>query len=244
MKILYTLACALLISLPACAQDTPQAKAASLYAKGQFKDAALAYAQAVKETPDNPYLHYNMGNAYYKASSLGQAVACYWRAFRLNPRNSAIRHNLELALKNSGVDFIPPGVPSSLYLVFEIMSRREIGGTAMALMWIGLLLASAAIFHAPARRLALKPAIICLCGFAGFGLWWLARGAADTNNPAIVVNGIAEVKSGPLETANALATVPEGHMVEILDQKDNWYEVGISKEGIKGWIKGSSLEAL
>ncbi len=244
MKTLYSLALALLVSVPAFAQDNPQTKASALYSKGQFKDAALAYEQAVKEEPDNPYLHYNMGNAYYKASSLGQAVACYWRAFRLNPRNSDIRHNLELALKNSGVDFVPAGVPSSLYVIFQIMSRREIAGAALALMWLGLMAASAAVFYAPSRRLLVKPAAVCLCGFAFFGLWWLARGASDINNPAIVVNGIAEVKSGPLETANAVATVPEGHMVEILDKKDNWYEIGISKEGIKGWLKAASIEAL
>jgi len=244
MKTIYTLALALLAAVPALAQDTPQAKASALYSKGQFKDAALAYAQAVKEEPDNPYLHYNMGNAYYKASSLGQAVACYWRAFRLNPRNSDIRNNLELALKNSGVDFVPPGVPSSLYILFQIMSRKEIAGAALAFMWLGLLAASAAVFYAPARRVLVKPAAICLCGFAFFGAWWIARGAADTNSPAIVVNGIAEVKSAPLETANAVATVPEGHMVEILDKKDNWYEIGISKEGIKGWLKAASIEAL
>src|ERR1700733_7161037 len=79
-------------------------KADEFYQKGQYEQAIGAYQALLKESPENPYLHYNLANAYLKGAnnaSLGRAIAEYCRAYQLLPRDPDIRYNLEFALGRS-----------------------------------------------------------------------------------------------------------------------------------------------
>ena len=61
----------------------------------------------------------------------------------------------------------------------------------------------------------------------------------------MVVQQEAVLRSGPNETFNAYATLPEGRVVRILDDsRDDFWEVGVQKEGIKGWITRDELERI
>ena len=88
------------------------------YRQGRYSAALGAYEEQLKNAPNSPYLYYNIGNCYFKMGSTGLAVANYYRAFRLDPRDEDIRHNLNLALESAGEKLVPGGVPEVLHKVY------------------------------------------------------------------------------------------------------------------------------
>jgi tetratricopeptide (TPR) repeat protein len=53
----------------------------------------------VKERPDNPYLHFQQGNALWAKGDLDGAIACYHRALDLAPKRASVHYNLGVALQ-------------------------------------------------------------------------------------------------------------------------------------------------
>ncbi|MCX5796349.1 MAG: SH3 domain-containing protein [Elusimicrobia bacterium] len=54
----------------------------------------------------------------------------------------------------------------------------------------------------------------------------------------------AELRSGPGENFNVSFTVPEGRRVQILGSDGAWVELGVLKEGVKGWLPAAAVEEL
>ena len=81
---------------------------------------------------------------------------------------------------------------------------------------------------------------------AGSLLWLMARASSPFNEAAVITaEGSAQLLSGPGETFKAYASLPEGRLVKVLDDTDDvYYEIGIPREGIKGWIKKTSAEKI
>ena len=70
------------------------ALADTLYAQGEYKEAAEAYLAVAKVDGDSPELLFNMANSYAQAGDLGNAVLYYSRARRMAPTNKEIKNNL------------------------------------------------------------------------------------------------------------------------------------------------------
>ena len=244
MRIKTLLLTGLLLSAVAAVNAQNENQANSLYREGKFEEAIPIYQELSSKNPDNPYLHYNLGNAYIKTNRLGKAVASHMRAFMLLPRDSDIRYNLAFSLKRAGEELVPAGVPAIAHRLYYMFSSSELSGIVWILVWLSCISLSALILGNNGKAF-LKPLCTASCiALCFFGAWKLMRSQTEWSNVAVVAEGIAEVRGGPADTFGASATVPEGHIVDILDSKEEWYEVGIKKEGIRGWIKKSSLERI
>ncbi|MFH1618460.1 MAG: tetratricopeptide repeat protein, partial [bacterium] len=236
---------------------------ASLYRDGKFEEAASAYRQALAADPGNPYLHYNLGNAFFKSGKPGSATASYARAFRLMPRDADIRYNLDYAMKRAGEHLVPPGVPDMLHVCHHWLSEGELKGLSLLLMWISLLLASAWMLipagRVPgrasksaygsvylSRKKLSAPLAVSLALCAACTSWLALRSLTAISNPAVVTESSAELRSGPGENFTVSATLPEGRTVSVFTAStdDKWLEVGIPKEGLKGWVRAGVLEKL
>lgn len=230
---------------PACRAQPPSvAQAGTMYKEGKFVEAAQAYAELSASDPDNPYLHYNLGNAYFRANRLGRAVASYSRAFRLLPRDPDIRYNLNFAMKRAGEELVPAGVPSALHRAYHLLSEAELKGLCWALLWL-MLLGSSLYALARNMRPALKTHLASAAGLlCALSLWLAARSFTSLSGAAVIVDGTAELRSGPGDNFSPSATVPEGRTVQVLDSNEGWEEVGLPREGIKGWVKSSSVEKI
>jgi len=242
----------LFLLLPAAAFAAPpvpqpsgdKARADALYRGGKFDEAIGAYLKLAAENPHNPWLHYNLGNAYYKTGKLGRAVASYRRAWKLLPRNGDIRYNLSLALRRSGQTLVPPGVPEALHETYYLFSAAELAGIFWLALWLGCLSGVALIFmREPPAWLRKSAGVFAALALLG-GAWLLLRLSSEYSNEGIAVDGILEVRGGPGDNFGTAATVPEGHSVEILDYKEDWCEVAIRGEGLKGWVRKNSVERL
>jgi tetratricopeptide (TPR) repeat protein len=240
----FALALAAAQNVAAQPQTAPQsdaAKADSFYRDGKFDEAAPIYAQLAKADPDNPWFHYNLGNSYYKTNKLGLAIASYMRAYRLLPRNGDIRYNLALALKRSGQTLVPQGMPETVHRLYYLFSDVELQGLFWLALWLACLAGAAFALIKQAKPVSLRVAAISAAFTLLFGGWWFLRAENDYSSPAVAIDSVTEIRSGPGPTFNTSATMPEGHIVEIIDSKEDWYEISIRAEGIKGWVLKTSV---
>ena len=215
-------------------------EAEQLYRDGRFAEALGSYEKELKLYPNDPFLYYNIGNAYFKMGSNGLAVANYYRAYRLLPRDKDIRHNLALALASSGEQLVPADIPAVAYQAFFCLSYDELKGLTYALFWLLALVGWVWLV----KRKAGKVAVVLLVLFGISATWLYARHSLQTRTLAVVAAPSAEIRSGPGTNFPANATAAQGHLLDIVDKKDQWYEVIVNSQSIKGWVESSAIEKI
>src|ERR1035437_2179813 len=80
----------------AFAQTDALKLANSLYAKGDYTNAAKQYEKILSTNKVAPELYFNLGNAYYKSNEVGHSILNYERALKLSPSFDDAKFNLEL----------------------------------------------------------------------------------------------------------------------------------------------------
>ena len=219
--------------------QTPSAEAEELFRAGKFANALSVYEEALKTNPDDAYIYYNIGNCYFKMGSVGHAVANYYRAFKLNPRDGDIRHNLDLALRAGGGRLVPAGMPQALHKLFFYFTDEELAGLTYLLFWLSWAAGVWLLAHRGKRVMVVLACLCVLC--AG---WMFRRQALDNEALAVVAAPVVEVRSGPGKNFPPSATVAQGHLVVVEDEKDDWYEIIIKAQGLKGWIAKDALKTI
>jgi|GEM_PF-440434 len=215
-----------------------------LYDLGDFQAAADWYTQAVRAEPRNASLQYDLGDSLFKGGKTGRAIAAYERAFLIRPRDADIRQNLDYALRRAGEELVPAGVPPLLFLAFHLFSERELAGLQWLACWLVLGLAGLCLW-----RPALRPRLLSSTAGAAalwliLGGWWLAIRGVTPQRRGVIATSAAELRSGPGENFNVSFTVPEGRRVQILSTDGTWQELGVLKEGVKGWLPAAAVEEL
>lgn len=239
MKRLLLLGGWLVLSLPAFAQATLQT-GEELFRQGKFSAALNVYEQLLKNHPKDPFVYYNIGNCYFKMGSTGLAAANYFRAFKLAPRDADIRHNLALALASGGERFVPSGIPVVLHQAYFYLSYAELKGLTYGLWWLVSLLLVVCILRRKWNVLATIGCVLLL----GCNIWLYSRAQLEQRATAVIAAPVAEIRSGPGTNFPASASVAQGHLVTILDEKDAWYEVAVTSQGIKGWMEKNTIEKI
>lgn len=226
----------------AAADPAPQAR--RLYDAGDFAGAAAAFRAAVAARPQDAHLHYDLGNALLKSGRLGPAVVSYERAFALDPRDGDVRFNLDFALRKAGEELIPPGTPAALFTLFHALAERELAGLHWLACWAALLLAAAGLARPSLRNPLRAPLAGAALAWALFGGWWALRLSAAPEGPAVIVATTAELRSGPGQNFDVTFTAPEGRRVQVIGETAGWLEIGVLKEGARGWVPAAVIERL
>lgn len=238
-----TAALALLLALSASAASYDDAR--KLYDAGEFDRAAAAFAELSAASPRDPELHYDLGNALLKSGRLGRASASYQRAFDLDPRDSDGRRNLDFALRRAGEELAPPGIPGPAFAAFTVFSARELSGLHWLAAWTALILGGLSLLGGARRREKLAATLWTAAGaWLVFGLWWGGVRAVLPPGRGVIVAARAELRNGPGEKFSVGYTAPEGRRVRVISRSGDWLEVGLLKEGVKGWTLASSVETL
>lgn len=217
-----------------------------LYRKGDFRAALDGYLAMAAAEPADPGAYYNAGNACFRMDKPGLAVLYYAKAFRLAPRAPDVRANLEFALRHTGQVLVPDGVPRSLHYAYYLFSDDELKAIAVLAWWsLCALIFLLAISPVLRPRLG-TPAAAALALLLLSGLWLAARSSSPFSGAAVVTaQGSAPLLSGPGDTFKTYASLPEARLVKLLDENDPlYYEVGIPREGVKGWILKTAAEKI
>jgi tetratricopeptide (TPR) repeat protein len=205
-----------------------------LYEQGRFREAATAYEQLVQSGSVSAALQFNLGNAFFKASQIGRAIAAYRQAERLDPRDPDIRANLQFARNQIQGPTLPP---TRWQRWLGRLTVNEWAALAALALWVWLALLTVAQWR-PGLKQTLRgysfasgipAAVLCLCLAAVLSLRYATPTAVVTAQDAIAHNG-------PLDESPAAFTVHDGAELRVLDAKEQWLQVSAGPQRL-GWLR-------
>lgn len=221
----------------------------SAYIKNDYKSAIQIY-EALLEKGEAAEVYYNLGNCYYKTNDVAKSILNYERALLLDPGNTDIRVNLEMARAKT-VDKITP-IPDIFFVAWikSLINCLSVDAWAKCgiLFFILFLVAVALFFFS--KQASLKKG-----GFIG-GIVFLIlvvlsnvfasqqKAVLVNRNAAIVLVPSVTVRSTPSESGTSLFILHEGSKVELKDNSmREWKEIRL-EDGKVGWVPTSSIEVI
>ncbi len=227
-------------------------QADSAYMNGDYKSAIAGYEAIVERGGASADLYYNLGNCYYKSKQVAKSILNYERAFKMDPSDSDIRFNLELA-RTKAIDKEAP--VSEIFLVtWFTWLKNCMSVDAWAMLALGcfiLFLAAVAYSicsHNASTLLRKLTFIVIVLTFVGAALGnvfaKLQKDTLQSQNMAIIMDSSVTVKSTPNESGTDLFVLHEGRKVTITDNTmKQWVEIQL-EDGNVGWIPRTVLEVI
>ena len=75
-------------------------EANKLYQQGQYEPALERYNAVILSGSESADLYYNMGNAAFRANSIGHSILYYEKALKIEPTHEDAIHNLDAPCKD------------------------------------------------------------------------------------------------------------------------------------------------
>lgn len=233
--------------LPAAPAPSDQAvwqQANDYYAQKQYDSAARYYKQLLEKHPDNAALQYNAGNASYRLNQVGLAVLHYEKAAFLDPGNKHITDNLLLA-KARVQNPVPASTPiffvswwNNLLHLFD----SSVWAVLSLLIFCGILLliyfarVRGERFAHSGRWLSLGIVSLLICGC----MTWFSYDATVHSRKAVVLQADTSFTEAPKATGKLLSTLPEGTVVEVVQERQGYINVKLPN-GREGWIPAGAV---
>ena len=247
---LLAVALPLLVALPGFGQEEFYQRGNQLYQDGDFDGAIEAYLAVLQAGFENADLHYNLGNAYFKAGKLGPSILSYERAIRLDPRDPDIQANLDLArsLTADAVEPLPRfWVLSALEWWVDLLPRGGLLLLVILLYFAGAAGLGLRILSRPSgpRRFGTWVAAAAGPALLLFGATFLAReGILGRTDWGIIMAEEVAVQSAPATEADlTLFRLHEGTRVRVDQRTEKWTEV-VLEDGKVGWVPSEVLETI
>jgi tetratricopeptide (TPR) repeat protein len=231
------------------AQDSLLHQANEDYAKGDFQAAANSYEELLKANGESAIVYYNLGNSYYKLNKVAPSILNYERALLLEPGNSDIRFNLEIA-KLKTVDKIEP--VGDFFLTEWFRDIQNLLSTnawsSLSIVCFILLIACLFLFFFTRRVFIKKSAFYIGIGLLiivvfGNSFAYNQKKKLTLRNEAIIFIPTTTIKSSPDSSGNDLFILHEGTKVKVKNKIGDWNEIETA-DGNVGWIKSSEIEVI
>ncbi|NOX34216.1 MAG: hypothetical protein GXP56_10845 [Deltaproteobacteria bacterium] len=206
------------------------------YNAGHFKKAAAEFETLAKKKLKNPYLFYNIANAYLKANDIGRAILWYERAKVLAPNDPDL--NFNLAYANSLVK----DKREDTMTVFDVLFFWD-NLVSVKTIQISAIFFSFAFFAWAAIKVVKKQKVfsgsgIILCSififFTAITCINYYKGSFLKN--AVIVAPQVSVRSGVTDTSTKLFSLHAGTRVKVEEKRDGYLKIMFSKNKI-GWVK-------
>jgi hypothetical protein len=242
----------LVVSLvsPAHAQEEIFERGNQLYQEGDYEGAIEAYQAVISAGFDSPDLHYNLGNAYFKAGELGRSILAWERGLDRAPGDPDIAENLELA-RSLTADAIEPMPRFWLFSAISwwvgLLPRGWLI-TLVAAGWVGLTGGTILRILARGRETRQVAGWVTVTGglvvvLLGTNLLVRELGIGETDRGVILAD-VVPVRSAPAEDDNlTLFEVHEGTLVRIDQRAGSWAEV-VLEDGKVGWVPADVMEGI
>ena len=216
------------------------------YNEARYDTAVVIYESILDDGYVSAPLLYNIGNTYFKMRNYPMAILNYEKAYKMEPNNEDIRHNLDIAnaLITDKIEPVPEFFLRKLWKnIGNKCSANE--WATMSLVLIGLVLL-VMFLYLTARTKGFKKSmffigifliVICLCSiiFASQKYQYM-----NEHNEAIVMIPTITVKSSPTSSGTDRFVLHEGTKVMVLDKADNWNKIKIA-DGSDGWLPSNCI---
>ncbi|MDR3287038.1 MAG: tetratricopeptide repeat protein [Prevotellaceae bacterium] len=217
--------------------DSMFVMANKLYNEGKYEDAVDIYEDILDEGLESSYLYYNIGNAYFKQNALGSAILNYERAYRLNPSDEDINHNLTLARTQIADKF--DEVPEFFIITFfgKIKSLFAVNtwGVMGLLSFVIVLILALLFLFAPSlfiRRISFWIACFVL-------LFSISCKLIESNirkyDSAVVFVPVLTAKTSPDDSGKDMFLLHEGTKVIVRETFNEWTKIQLPN-GEQGWV--------
>ena len=230
-------------------QAQTKAEADSAYAAGKYEDAISVYTALLKKG-ESADVYYNLGNCYYRTDRIARAVLNYERAALLDPGDSDIRFNLELA-RSKTIDKITP--ESEMFFitwyknVVDWMGMDAWARTGVAAFVLACVLV---LLYFLGNKVGWKKAgffgalaMVVVAALANVFAWTQHK-RLEARTGAVVMASSVVVKSTPDESGTDLFVLHEGTRVEIIDDTmKEWKEIRLA-DGKVGWMPAKEMEVI
>ncbi|MFC7356062.1 tetratricopeptide repeat protein [Jejudonia soesokkakensis] len=245
--LVYILLCVVSISIAQNNALFDQGKAA--YKSERYQDAINAWMKVLDNEQHSASLYFNLGNAHYKMNHVGLSVYYYEKALQLSPNDADIKTNLAFA-QNARIDAIEP-LPKTIFAkwnasVLQLFTFEGWALLSVILVSTFVLLFLGYYFSASERNkrmLFISSILSVIMGIAALTMAFKTYSDVTSNNPAIVLAEISEVKSGPSLGSDNAFTLHEGTKVQILDTEDDWLRIKLA-DGKEGWLPANDVKQL
>lgn len=234
-----------LLATPAQNSNTLWKTANNLYAQKQYDSAAACYEQLLAKNGADLWVHYNLGNTYYRLNKVGAAILHYEKAQHLDRHNKQIADNLKLAKGrvlnplpefppiffirwwNSFVDAFSPDVwawlcffafSGVLTVIYFARTRKE--GFSHSGRWLSV---------------AVVSLLVCGC------MTYFSYDARQDSGKAVVMQAGIGFLDSPQANGKVLGTLPEGTVLQINREEGDFYNVKLPN-GREGWIATDHLK--
>ena len=219
------------------------------YSQKRYQDAIAHYRAAADAEGASASILFNLANAYQQQGISGRAILNYERALALDPGNADIQANLQRLRKDMGL--YREGAPIWVRF-FETLSLNAWTLLASgAFFAVGLLFLVRGVLPflrkqgESERSLAFRPfrtlisLLLVIMVVALTGVW---TQFGDLNR-AVVTQPDARLLISPFESAESVAPVKEGRVVEILKDFGEFSYVR-EANGQTGWISKKSAQPI
>ena len=221
-----------------------------LYQEEDFPGAIEAYEAVRSAGYEGAALHYNLGNAHFKAGDLGRAILEWERALVLAPGDEDALANLELA-RSITADAIEPlptfwllsavswwvhWLPRGVLILFVGGAWLAAGAGVIARVWSK---------RPDVRWAASWVAVTAAAIFVLFGANLFVRelGVGRAERAVILVDAV-QVRSAPAEDDDlTVFEIHEGTRVRIEQRTGEWTEV-VLDDGKVGWVPNQAFEVI
>jgi tetratricopeptide (TPR) repeat protein len=220
--------------------DTAFAAANGLYEQGKFAEAAAAFQQVIDGGARTADAWFNLGNARFKAGQPGLAIAAYRQAGQLNPRDGALRKNLDFVRRKAAGGDAPLIVWWIVPLRF--VTLNEWAGTAACFLTALFLALAANEWRGTRRSRGLIAALALGTVVCGSGA---AASYCDIfiQKQAVVTARQATVRFGPLPDSQVAFQLNDGAELAVSDASGDWLQIR-DPAGRTGWLKSDDVLVL
>lgn len=236
-------ALALLLGVAGARAETPEEifhRGNTAYERGDYAAAAEAYRTVIQYGVKDARVEYNLGNAAFKLSRLGEAILHYQRAYRMSPTDPDIAANLRLARSRCFDEVNEPETAAAVRAFRSLQDR--IGPDRQAWAGLALFWGLAGIVAwrtsrpggwSPAWGWTVAGLMAALCVVTAS--WYATVTHLEGAPLAVVIESSVDVLAGPGENNASLFTVHEGLTVEVRSERENWVQVSLPN-GLNGWV--------
>jgi len=238
-----------IMALTMQAWGTDKMEADSAYIRGDFAQAITLYEELLQDG-ESPEIYYNLGNSYYKADEIGKSILNYERALLLDPGNSDIRANLDIARSKTQDNLVSS--PDIFFVVWitSLINTMSVKQWAIwGIVTFILFLAALGIFFFTMSERNKKISFVCglvllVISLISNVFAYSQRSRLINRNSGIVLAPSITVRSTPSESGTSLFILHEGSKVGIKDNSmQEWKEIELS-DGKVGWIPVSAIEII
>lgn len=233
----------------AWSQDTMIKEAETAYTREEYGKAIELYEEILKIHGASAEIHYNLGNAYFKADRVAPAVLNYERALVLDPGDGDIRFNLQMA-KQKTVDKIEPLADfflvkwfASIQNMIAVDTWAVLSIACFMLLIVGLLLFFFSRW-ARMKKAGFYLGVISLVFVIVANIFANNQKNEIVNRKsAIVFTPTVTVKSSPDMSGTDLFILHEGTKVSVKSTLGEWNEIEL-EDGNVGWMPKKDMEII